>query len=250
MKIVRLAVALLALAALAGCSSPDEKAHEFGVWASTLEFVASVDARPAGADGLTAHLAVDGAISAGDLASLAETLRERADSQGIASPEINLIVGNAWGFSLDDEGVNLATINQLRDAPLLVGATIGYQPLEPSPGYTPGLQATVGSQAGLRDAPAELMAAYTGAGGALDGKAVSVATADGNFTIAGEGPAQPDAAIRLWQAISGRVLPLAVRAALANGEQSLTVTVGTAEEKATAEAIGAQYPEVKLQVSL
>lgn len=249
MKSVRAALALLVVVALAGCSSPDEKAHEFGVWASTLEYVTSIDAQPAaGADGLSAHLVVDGAISGDDLLALAETLQKRADSQGIASAQINLIVGNAWGFSVDADGVNVATVNVLRDAPLLVGATVGYQPLQPSPGYVPGLHATVGSQAGLRDAPAAVIAAYTGAGGELDGLAVSVSTADGNFGIAGVGDQQPDAAIALWQAISGRVLPLAVQAAVSDAGQSLTVTVGSAEEQTTAEATGAQYPDVALTV--
>ena len=249
MKSVCAALVLVAVVALAGCSSPDEKAHEFGVWASTLEFVASVDAQPsAGTDGLSAHLVIDGAIGADDLVSLAETLDERADSQGVASAQINLIVGNAWGFSVDADAVNVATINQLRDAPLLVGATVGYQPLEPSPGYIPGLHATVGSQAGLRDAPAAVMTAYTGNGGDLDGLPVSVTTADGNFGIAGVGDQQPASAIALWQAISGRVLPLAVQATLSDSGQELVITVGSAEEKATAEAIGAQYPDVTLTV--
>ncbi|MCU1412336.1 MAG: hypothetical protein JWR04_3043 [Rhodoglobus sp.] len=250
MKLVRAALVLVAVVALAGCSSPDEKAHEFGIWATTLEHVASVDAQPAaGADGMTAHLVVDGAISNDDLVSLASTLQERADSQGIAAAEINLIVGNAWGFAVDDDGVDVAAINRLRDNPLLVGATIRYQSLQDSPDYTPGLHATVGSQAGLRDAPAALIEAYTGAGGDLGGIPVSVSTADGKFTIAGEGDAQPDSAIRLWQAVSGRVLPLAVQATLSDGAQALEITVGTAEEKATAEAVGAQYPEVVLTVS-
>jgi len=250
MKSVRAALVLVAVVALAGCSSPDEKAHEFGVWASTLEYVTSIDAQPtSGSDGLSAHLVIDGAIGADDLASLAETLGERAESQGIEAAEINLIVGNAWGFSVDGDGVNVATVNQLRDAPLLVGATVGYQPLDASPDFVAGLHGTVGSQAGLRDAPAAVIAAYTGAGGDLDGLPVSVSTADGNFGVTGIGDKQPDSAIALWQAISGRVLPLSVQATLSDAGEQLEITVGSAEEKATAEGIGAQYPDVALTVA-
>lgn len=251
MKSVRAALVLVALAALAGCSSPDESAHEFGVWASALEHVASVDARPAGdSGGMSAHLAVDGAISGDELVSLVETLQERAASQAIPSPEINVIVGNAWGFSVDDDGVDVATINQLRDDPLLVGATIQYEPLEDAPGYTPGLHATVGSQAGLRDAPAAVIAAYTDSGGDPGRLPVSVSTADGAFGIVGIGDKQPDSAIRLWQAVSGRVLPLAAQATLSDAGEQLEITVGSPEEKAAAEQIGAQYPDVTLTVAL
>ena len=251
MKFVRLAVVLLALVTLSACSSSDEHADEFGAWAGTLEYVASVDASP-GPDGggMTAHLVVDGAIPNADLVSLVDSLRGRAADESIAPAAINLIVGNAWGFSTDDAGVNVSTINQLRDDPLFVGATIWYQPLDAAPTYVGGLRGTVGSQAGLRDAPVALTAAYTSNGGDLDGVPVTVSTADGRFSIAGIGDAQPDAAITLWQAISGRVLPTAGAAAVDSSGESLTLTVGTAEEKATAEAIGAQFPDVKLTVTL
>lgn len=251
MKFVRLAVVLLAVVALSACSSSDDRADEFGAWAGTLEYVASVDASP-GPDGggMTAHLVVDGAIPNADLVSLVDSLRGRAADESIAPDAINLIVGNAWGFSTDDAGVNVSTINQLRDDPLFVGATIWYQPLDAAPSYVGGLHGTVGSQAGLRDAPAALTAAYTTNGGDLDGVLVSVSTADGEFSIAGDGETQPDSAIKLWQAISGRVLPTAVAAAVDKGGESLTLTVGSAEEKAAAEAIGAQFPDVKLTVTL
>jgi hypothetical protein len=249
-KFGRLALALAAVVALSGCSSPDERAHEFGIWASTLEYVASVDAslKPGttGAYGMSAHLVVDGAISADELVSLTDSLLERADSQGISSADINLIVGNAWGFSVDDDGVNVATINDLRDDPLLVGATIWYQPLDYTPSYTPGVRGTVGGQAALRDAPAALIAAYTAAGGDLEDAPISASTADGNFGIVGEGGDQPDTAIRLWQAVAARVLPLSAQAVLSNGAERLEITVATAEEKAAAAGIGAQYPDVKL----
>lgn len=250
MKFARLVLALVAVVALAGCSSPDEKAHEFGVWASTLEYVASVDAQPSGSDGLTAHLVVDGAISADELVSLTGTLSDRAASQQISSPAINLIVGNAWGFSVDHDGVDVAAINTLRDDPLFVGATIQYQPLEDAGTYTGGLHGTVGSQAALRDAPAALVAAYTSAGGDVAGVPVTVATANGAFGITGEGTAQPETAIKLWQAISGRVTPLAAQATLvSNSPEALTLTVGSAEDKATAESFAAQYPDVELTVA-
>lgn len=250
MKYARLALALVVVAALAGCSSPDEKAHEFGVWASTLEYVASVDAQPGSSDGLVAHLVVDGAITSDELVSLAETLSKRAASQQLASPEINLIVGNAWGFIVDDAGVDVATINTLRDDPLFVGATILYRPLDASAGSTDGLFGTVGSQAALRDAPAALAAAYTAAGGSLDSVPLSVSTANGAFGISGEGTTQPENAIQLWQAISGRVTPLAAHATAAPGApEQLIMTVGSADEKATAESFGAQFPDVELTVS-
>ena len=249
MKIVRLAFALAVLVGITGCASPDEQAHEFGVWASGLEYVASVDATPAGSTGMTAHLVVDGAITDDDLVSLSETLKKRADSKGISPADINVIVGNAWGFSVDDGGVNVATINELRDAPAFVGATIDYQPLEHTPGYTPGLRGTVGSQAALRDAFDGLVTAYGEAGGTVDDLSVSASTANGAFVISGTGDAQPIKAIALWQAISGRVLPLGAEASVSAGEESLALTVGSAEERATAESIGAQYPDVALTVT-
>lgn len=253
MKIVRFALALAVLVGVAGCSSPDEQSRDFAVWARTLKYVASVDATPqsgsSGPQGMTAHLAIDGAIGSDELVSLAQTLAERADSKGISPADINLIVGNAWGFSVDEDGVNVATINQLRDAPAFVGATIDYQPLDVTPGYTPGLRGTVGSQAALRDAFDGLITAYTAAGGTVGDVPVSASTANGAFAILGTGDAQPLKAIALWQAISGRVLPLAVEASLADGQESLALTVATAEEKATAESIGAQFPDVTLTVT-
>lgn len=253
MTFARLVLAIAAIVALSGCSSPDERAHEFGVWASTLEYVASVDASPKsgtmGSYGMSAHLVIDGAIGNDELVSLAESLRERAASQGISSADINLIVGNAWGFSVDEDGVNVATINELRDTPLLIGATVWYEPLDYTPSYTGGVRGTVGSQAALRDAPAVLLAAYTDNGGDADGVSIAVSTADGAFGIIGEGDAQPDAAIQLWQAISARVLPLAVQAVLSNGAQRLEITVDSVEDKATAEDIGARYPDVTLTVT-
>lgn len=251
MTFARLALALVAVVALAGCSSPEENAHEFGVWASTLEYVASVDAQPGDSDGLTAHLVIDGAIGAGELTSLAATLGDRAASQQISSPEINLIVGNAWGFSVDPNAVDVGTINALRDDPLFVGATIWYQPLEKAFNDVGGVRGTVGSQAALRDAPAALMNAYTAAGGDLKDVPVSVATANGAFGITGVGTAQPEAAITLWQAISGRVTPVAAQATLAsNSPEQLALTVSSAADKATAESFAAQYPDVELTVTL
>lgn len=247
----RLAVAAVALLSLSGCSSPDDQSQEFEGWASTLDYVASVEATSSGGDGgsLSAHLVVDGAITPDQLASLSDELLLGATDRGIREPDINLIVGNAWGFAIDAAGTNVATVNTLRSDPLLVGATVWYQPLEDDPDYPGGLRATVGSQAGLRDAPAALVAAYIDAGGAIDGAPVSATTADGAFGISGTGEAEPDAAIALWQAIAGRVLPLEAHAALADGTESLRLTVGSAEDQAAAEALAAEHPDVELTVT-
>jgi|GEM_PF-4166588 len=271
MKIARLAIALIAVVALSGCSSPDEKAHEFGTWASTLEYVASVDANSE-----SAHLVVDGTITDDELVSLSEALRDRAASQDLSAVDINLIVGNAWGFSVDDDGANVATINQLRNDQLFVGATVGYRPLDSTGSESTGSDATgsdstgsdstgsdaasfdaegvrgtVGSQAALRDAPAALVAAVLDNGGDVDGVRVSVATADGAFGITGEGDQQPLGAIQLWQAISGRVMLSTARATLvSNTPESLEITVASADDQATAQAIAADYPDITLTVHL
>ncbi len=246
-KRVRLLLALALVASLAACSSPDENAHEFAVWASTERFVASVDARPDTSGTVSAHLVVDGAITGDELVALAESSRAKAESLGISPAAINIIVGNAWGFSADDAGVNVATINRLRDDPSLVGATVGYVPLANAADYASGLHGTVGSQAALRDAPATLLAAYTASGGDA-AVPVTVATADGAFAIAGEGSALPEEAIQLWQAISGRVSVLGARAALVSGASNLDLTVSSEADRFLAESIGSENPAVALTV--
>ena len=251
MKIARLAIALVALVALSGCSSPDEKAHEFGIWASTLEYVASVDASPE-----SAHLVVGAAITDDELVSLSESLRDRAATEDLSTVDINLIVGNAWGFSVDDDGANVATINQLRNEQLFVGATVQYRPFDATasdaaPYDSEGVRGTVGSQAALRDAPAALVAAVLDNGGDVDGVQVSVSTADGAFGITGEGDQQPLGAIQLWQAISGRVMLSTVQATLVSGgAETLEVTLASAEDRATAQAIAADYPDITLTAHL
>ncbi len=251
MTFARLALGLVVVAALTGCSSPDEQAHEFGVWASSLEHVASVDAAPgSGESGMTAHLVVDAAIDATDLTTLARSLTDRALDKGISSPDINLIVGNAWGFSVDNDGVNVATINSLREEKLLVGATVWYQPLDPTADYAGGIRGVVGSQAGLRDAPASLIAAYGDSGGSIEGVPVTAVTANGAFGIAGVGDSQPKNAIALWQAISGRVMLTGAHASVAaEGPERLDVTVVSAEDQAVAESIASQTSDVTLTVT-
>lgn len=238
------------LLALAGCTAaaPAHGADEFSAWASTQEHVASVESS---ADGtFTAHLVVDGTIDADGLLALTSAARDEAAALGYDAAGVNIIVGNAWGFSLGAGDVNVATVNTLRENPLLVGATVNYEPLDPPADYVGGLHATVGSQAGLRDAPASLLAAYTGAGGDLTALPVAVSTGDGTFAIVGVGDAQPAAAIALWQAVSGRVFPLSAVAAVgADGAETLELTVGSADEKTAAEAVGEQHPDVALTVT-
>jgi len=50
--------------------------------------------------------------------------------------------------------------------------------------------------------------------------------------------------------VSGRVLPLSAVASVdASGAETLELTVGSAAEKAAAEGVGAQHPDVALLVS-
>ena len=247
MKRTALLLALAVVASLAACSSPDEGAHEFAVWASTEQFVVSVDARPASEGDVSAHLVVDGAIADDELVALTEASRDKAQSLGISPDAINIIVGNAWGFSIDEAGADVATINTLRVDPSFVGATVEYRPLENAADYAGGLHGTVGSQAALRDAPGTLLAAYTESGGEAD-VPVTVATADGAFAIAGQGTSLPDDAIHLWQAISGRVSLLEARAALVSGAEKLDVTVGSDDDRVLAESMASSYPSVALTV--
>jgi len=258
MKLARLALALLVgllVAALAGCASPADNSASFAAWASGQKFVASVDAHPRsgtmGPYGMSAHLVVDAAIAADELEALASAAWDKAAELGITSSEINLIVGNAWGFSVDDAGTHVAMINQLRDDPAFVGATVEYQPLDYTPGYSGGVRGTVGSQAALRGANDVLIAAVLDNGGDLDGVTIGASTADGAFGIIGEGDVQPLTAIQLWQAISARVQLLTAQATLPHsGPERLEITVGSAADQAVAEAIGSEHPDVKLTVGL
>lgn len=238
------------LLALAGCTAaaPAHGPDEFTAWAAGQDHVASVESS---ADGrFTSHLVVDGAIDADGLLALTTAARAEASTLGFDASGVNVIVGNAWGFSLGADDVNVTTVNALRDDPLLVGATINYEPIDPPADYVGGLHATVGSQAGLRDAPASVLAAYTDAGGDLGALSVAVSTADGAFAIVGVGSAQPAAAIALWQAVSGRVLPLSAVASVdASGAETLELTVGSAAEKTAAEGVGAEHPGVVLRAS-
>ena len=248
-----LGVALLSVAALAGCASPDQSASDFARWASAQEFVASVDADSvsgsAGSFGMSAHLVVDGEIGGPELEALSSAAWKKALALGIAAPAINFIVGNAWGYSVDESGVHASAIDQLRDDPAFVGATVEYQPLDQERDDTDGVHGTVGSQAALRGAIDALVAAIAENGGDVDGVAVEATTADGAFGIAGVGGEQPVAAIGLWQTISGRVMPLAAHAAVSSsGAESLDIAVGTAEDQGTAEAIGAEHSDIQLTV--
>ena len=244
---VRLVLAMVLLACLAACSSPDEGAHEFAVWASAEKFVVSVDARPTSDGDISAHLVADGAITDDELVALTDASRDKAQALGISPGSINLIVGNAWGFSIDEASVNVATINALRADPSFVGATVEYTPLENASDYASGLHGTVGSQAALRDGPRALLTAYSDSGGD-NSVPVAVATANGAFAIIGEGTSLPDDAIQLWQAVSGRVNILEARAALVSGVEQLDITVGSDEDRVLAESMAATYPSVALTV--
>ena len=234
------AVLLVLVAGLTACAGPTVDAPaEFGAWASAQEYVASVDT--GSASGLTAHIVVEGAIGADELSTLSEAALTEAAALGASSPSINLIVGNAWGFSVDAAGAHVATINTLRDDRTFVGATVEYEALNSKAGDTSGLRGIVGSQAALRDAYAALVTAM---GDDVDGLAITATTADGAFAISGSGPTQPEAAIALWQAISGRVL---ISEATASPE-GLDITVPSPEDQVTAEAIGTEHPDVALTV--
>lgn len=226
------ALVLAALVGLAGCSpSPADPAGEFSSWASAQQNVVSVSGT---------HLVVDGAISDDDLVALSASARAEADSLGAGAP--NLIVGNAWAFSADPDGANAATVVALRDDPVFVGATVEYEPLEPTDDYAGGIRGSVTTQAALRDA----YDALVDAAGDVEGLPVTAATADGAFGISGTGTGQPLEALGLWQEISGRML---VAGAWASTDpERLEITVGTAEERAVAESIAAEHPGVALTV--
>lgn len=251
-RLLSFALVISAVVGLAGCASPDDSAVEFASWAAAEEFVVSVDAHPksgtTGPYSLSAHLVVEGAIDAEQLTSLAQAALEKADALGATHAGINIIVGNAWGFSVDGAGTRVGIINQLRDEAAFVGATVAYEPLEYTPDYTGGVRGTVGSQAALRGANDALVAAVLDNGGDVDGLSIRASTADGAFSIAGEGETQPLAAIQLWQAISGRVVLVGAEAVLSKSAERLEVTVGSAQDEATVEAMGAQFPDVALTV--
>jgi hypothetical protein len=254
-RLLAAAVLISTAVGLSACTSPDESAAEFASWASAEEFVVSVDASPksgtAGPYGLSAHLVVDGAIDAAQLESLSKAAREKADALVGSTAAVNIIVGNAWGFSVDAEGAHVATINRLRDDAAFVGATIEYEPLDYTPDYAGGVRGTVGSQAALRGANDALIAAVLDSGGQVDGVSLGSSTADGAFGILGEGTEQPVAAIQLWQEISGRVVLTAAHATLvSHSPERLEIGVGSAEDRATAEAIGARFADVTLSVAV
>lgn len=250
MRLAGLILALLATAALTGCTSPVDASGSFAAWASGQQYVVSVDARAEpGADGMSAHLVVDGAIDRQQLRELAAGARDRADELGTPAARINLIVGNAWGFSVDAEGTNAAVIGALRDQPSFVAATLEYEPLGDEQAEH-GLHGVVGSQAALRGANEALAAAILDNGGSVDDLPIEAGTADGAFSIVGVGVEQPLAAIELWQAISGRVVLTGARAALApDGSEELDVSVGSPADEAAAKAIGAGFDKVELTVT-
>lgn len=253
-RLISVALVISAIVGLAACASPEESAAEFATWAAAEEFVVSVDAHPksgtTGPYSLSAHLVVDGAIDAEQLSSLAEAALEKADSLGATHAGINIIVGNAWGFSVDGAGIRVGIINELRDDAAFVGATVAYEPLDYTPEYTGGVRGTVGSQAALRGANDALVAAALDNGADIAGLSIRASTADGAFSIAGEGEKQPLAAMGLWQAISGRVVLVAAEAVLSKGAERLAVTVGSAEDKAVVEDMGSQFPDVALTVDV
>ena len=233
------AVLVAVAAALTGCAAAADPTADFTSWASAREFVVSVDAGPA--DGLTAHIVVDGAIDAEQLEELSSGAWTEAAALGVDSPAINLIVGNAWGFSVDAAGEHVAAVNRLRDDRAFVGATVEYEPLNAKAGSATGVRGVVGSQAALRDAYSALVTAM---GDDVEETTVSASTADGAYVITGTGATQPEAAIALWQAISGRVLISAATA----GPEGLDITVPTATDQQVAEAIGTEHPDVALTV--
>ena len=200
--------------------------------------------------GINAHLVVDGAITGEKLTALATSATDKAEELGVTDPKINFIVGNAWGFSVDKAGTNVAVINALRNAPTFVGGTLAYQPLDGALGYIDGIRAIVGSQAALREAFDIVVTAVREAGGSVEGEAVSVSTADGAFTIVGIGDQQPRAALGLWQDISARVLVTTAAATqTSSNTQTLRISVGSSEDRATAAAISADYPDVAFTVT-
>ena len=239
MRALASAVLVLVAASLAGCAAPADPTAEFSAWASARPFVVSVDV--GAADGLTAHVVVDGAIQPEELVDLSTAAWTEADALGVSSPAINLIVGNAWGFSLDAAGENVAAINRLRDDRAFVGATVEYEPLNAKAGAPTGVRGVVGSQAALRDAYGALVTAM---GDDIEELSITASTADGAFAIRGVGASQPEAAIALWQAISGRVL---IAEATASPE-GLEITVTSPQDQTLAESLATEHPDVQLTV--
>ena len=254
MKSVRLLLTAALLLALTACAAADDSAAQFGIWAASEEFVASVASDPvsddSGAVGINAHLVIDGAITHEKLTALASAAMATAEQLGITEPKINFIVGNAWGFSVDKSGTNVAVINALRDAPAFVGGTLDYQPLDGTLGNTTGIRAILGSQAALREAYDIVLTAVVNAGGSVDAMSISATTADGAFVIDGIGDRQPIAAIALWQAISARVpISAATATRTSSNAESLHITVGSSDDRTAAEAIAADFSDVALTVT-
>ncbi|MBX3099813.1 MAG: hypothetical protein KF761_09550 [Salinibacterium sp.] len=255
MKWVRNLLATALLVALSGCAPVADSAAQFTIWASSQEFVASVESDPMSDESVSSsvhvHVVIDGAITDDQLTALASSAWAQAGEFGASDPQINFIVGNAWGFSLDEAGVHVAAVNALRAVPSFVAGTVEYRPLSATSAVPAGVHAIVGSQAALRGAYDIVVAAVVDAGGSVDGVPITASTANGAFTILGTGTQQPLTAIGLWQSISGRILISAANATLTStGTENLEITVTSAEDRATAEAIATDFPDVALTVTV